>query len=219
MRSIACVAVLCLFSLWGYSKSRALRIRAMIMRAFGSDIQRLCREIKHRPRELRNMVLCFEGSELEGFWKLLGESLGTCERAEEAWREAAMWRGFNVLGEREREIILLCGSGLGISPSEPQLNAAQRAYEEAFSRGEELDREAAAKGGMFTKVGVLMGIDIVLRIAGIGILVAIICQLLKQTGRDDIAMLAALAGLVITLSLVVGEISTLLDQVKRIFGL
>ena len=64
-----------------------------------------------------------------------------------------------------------------------------------------------------------MGIDIVLRIAGIGILVAIICQLLKQTGRDDIAMLAALAGLVITLSLVVGEISTLLDQVKRIFGL
>ena len=64
-----------------------------------------------------------------------------------------------------------------------------------------------------------MGIDIVLRIAGIGILVAIICQLLKRTGRDDIAMLAALAGLVITLSLVVGEISTLLDQVKRIFGL
>ena len=64
-----------------------------------------------------------------------------------------------------------------------------------------------------------MWIDIVLRIAGIGILVAIICQLLKQTGRYDIAMLAALAGLVITLSLVVGEISTLLDQVKRIFGL
>ena len=64
-----------------------------------------------------------------------------------------------------------------------------------------------------------MGIDIVLRIAGIGILVAIICQLLKQTGRDDIAMLAALAGLVITLSLVVGGISALLDQVKRIFGL
>ena len=64
-----------------------------------------------------------------------------------------------------------------------------------------------------------MGIDIVLRIAGIGILVAIICQLTKQTGRDDIAMLAALAGLVITLSLVVGEITHLLDQVKRIFGL
>ncbi len=64
-----------------------------------------------------------------------------------------------------------------------------------------------------------MNIDIVLRIAGIGILVAIICQLLKQTGRDDIAMLAALGGLIITLSMVVGEISSLLEQVKSIFGL
>ena len=44
-----------------------------------------------------------------------------------------------------------------------------------------------------------MGIEIVFKIAGIGILIAIICQLLKQTGRDDMAMLAALAGLIITL--------------------
>lgn len=64
-----------------------------------------------------------------------------------------------------------------------------------------------------------MDIELVLRIAGIGILVAIICQLLKQTGRDDIAMLAALAALVMALSMVVGEIGELLDQVKRIFGL
>lgn len=64
-----------------------------------------------------------------------------------------------------------------------------------------------------------MGIDVVFRIAGIGILVAIICQLLKQTGRDDIAMLAALAGLVITLSIVVTEIGDLLENVKHIFGL
>lgn len=64
-----------------------------------------------------------------------------------------------------------------------------------------------------------MDIELVLRIAGIGILVAVICQLLKQTGRDDIAMLAALAALVLALSMVVGEIGQLLDQVKRIFGL
>ena len=37
-----------------------------------------------------------------------------------------------------------------------------------------------------------MGIDIVFRIAGIGTLVAVACQLLKQTGRDDIAKLTAL---------------------------
>ena len=158
MRSMACVAAICLFSLWGYSKSRALKMRAAIMRAFGNDVQRLCREMKHRPRELRSMALYLAAGELGGFWKLLEESLEDCERAEEAWRRAAAWRGFNVLEEREREIILLCGSGLGISPSEPQLSAAQRAGEEALARSGELQKEASAKGVMFTKVGVLMGI-------------------------------------------------------------
>ena len=58
-----------------------------------------------------------------------------------------------------------------------------------------------------------MGIDIVFRIAGIGILVAVACQLLKQTGRDDIAMLTALAGLVI------GLIATLFGNVRSVFEL
>ena len=60
-----------------------------------------------------------------------------------------------------------------------------------------------------------MGIEIVLKIAGIGMLVAVSCQLLKQTGRDDIAMLAALMGL----GMVLGEIGSLFEEVKRIFGL
>ena len=64
-----------------------------------------------------------------------------------------------------------------------------------------------------------MGIEIVFKIAGIGILIAIICQLLKQTGRDDMAMLAALTGLIITLMMVVDLIRTLFDSVKQIFQL
>lgn len=64
-----------------------------------------------------------------------------------------------------------------------------------------------------------MSVAIVFKIAGIGILVAIICQLLKQTGRDDMAMLAALAGLVLTLSIVSGLIGDLFDNVKQIFEL
>lgn len=64
-----------------------------------------------------------------------------------------------------------------------------------------------------------MGIEIIFKIAGIGILIAIICQLLKQTGRDDMAMLAALAGLIITLMMVVDLIGTLFDSVKQIFQL
>ena len=64
-----------------------------------------------------------------------------------------------------------------------------------------------------------MGIDLIFKIAGIGILVAIITQLLNQTGRDDIAMLAAIAGLVVTLTMVINIIGTLFDSVQRIFEL
>lgn len=64
-----------------------------------------------------------------------------------------------------------------------------------------------------------MSIAVVFKIAGIGILVAIICQLLKQTGRDDMAMLAALSGLVLTLSMVAGLIGDLFENVRRIFEL
>ncbi|HWQ57936.1 MAG TPA: stage III sporulation protein AC [Clostridia bacterium] len=64
-----------------------------------------------------------------------------------------------------------------------------------------------------------MDIAIVIKIAGIGILVAIIYQLLKQTGRDEMAMLAVVAGLVITLAMVVNLIATLFENVKSIFGL
>lgn len=64
-----------------------------------------------------------------------------------------------------------------------------------------------------------MSITVVFKIAGIGILVAIICQLLKQTGRDDMAMLAALSGLVLTLSMVADLIGDLFENVRRIFEL
>ena len=64
-----------------------------------------------------------------------------------------------------------------------------------------------------------MGIEIVLKIAGVGILVAAACQLLKQTGRDDIAMITALAGPIIVLTMVIGLISTLFSNIRSVFKL
>lgn len=64
-----------------------------------------------------------------------------------------------------------------------------------------------------------MDIEIVLKIAGVGILVAAACQLLKQTGRDDIAMITALAGLIIVLTMVIGLISTLFSNIRSVFKL
>lgn len=62
-----------------------------------------------------------------------------------------------------------------------------------------------------------MGVDLIFRIAGIGILVAVISQLLKQTGRDEMATIAAIAGLVIALMMVIDLIGTLFESVRRVF--
>jgi stage III sporulation protein AC len=64
-----------------------------------------------------------------------------------------------------------------------------------------------------------MDIDLVFRIAGIGILIAVLNQVLVKAGRDDMATMTTIAGLVIVLLMVVDLISNLFESVKRIFGL
>lgn len=64
-----------------------------------------------------------------------------------------------------------------------------------------------------------MDINLLFKIAAIGILVAVINQVLVRAGRDDQAMMTTLAGLVIVLTMVIKEISTLFTTVKTIFNL
>lgn len=64
-----------------------------------------------------------------------------------------------------------------------------------------------------------MNIDIIFKIAAIGILITVITQILKKSDRDDIATLVSIAGLIIVLSLVINMISDLFDNIKNIFYL
>ncbi len=64
-----------------------------------------------------------------------------------------------------------------------------------------------------------MSVDIIFRIAAIGILITVICQILKKSDRDDIATLVGIAGLVIVLSIVISLIAELFQSVKDIFTL
>ena len=64
-----------------------------------------------------------------------------------------------------------------------------------------------------------MEVGLILKIAGIGILITVICQILKKSDRDDIATLVSLAGLIIVLSLVIGMVSDLFENIKSIFNL
>lgn len=67
--------------------------------------------------------------------------------------------------------------------------------------------------------GTWMNIDLVFKIAAIGILVAVLYQLLVRSGREDMATMASIAGLVIVLLMVVELVGELFDTVKTIFGL
>jgi len=64
-----------------------------------------------------------------------------------------------------------------------------------------------------------MDINLLFKIAAIGILVAVLHQVLVRAGREDQAMMTTLAGLVIVLTMVIKEISELFNTVRTIFNL
>ncbi len=64
-----------------------------------------------------------------------------------------------------------------------------------------------------------MDIDLIFQIAGVGIVVAVINQLLTRAGRDEQALLITIAGLVVVLFILTQRIGELFDSIKRIFNL
>ena len=64
-----------------------------------------------------------------------------------------------------------------------------------------------------------MNVDLIFRIAAIGILVAVLNQLLVRSGREEQAMMVTLAGLITVLMMMVYEINNLFTTVKTVFGL
>ena len=63
-----------------------------------------------------------------------------------------------------------------------------------------------------------MNVDLIFKIAGIGMLVAIINILLTKSGREEQALMATIAGLVIVLIIIAQEIAGLFDKIKSLFG-
>ena len=64
-----------------------------------------------------------------------------------------------------------------------------------------------------------MEVDLIFKIAAIGIIVAVLHQLLVRYGREEQAMMTTLAGLIVVLMMIVNEISNLFETIKSIFGL
>ena len=66
--------------------------------------------------------------------------------------------------------------------------------------------------------GLPMDISLIIKVAGVGILVSVATQILSKSGRDEQSMLVTLAGIVVVLLLLVDEIALLFDRICSVFG-
>ncbi|SDB15207.1 stage III sporulation protein AC [Ruminococcaceae bacterium FB2012] len=64
-----------------------------------------------------------------------------------------------------------------------------------------------------------MDVDLIFKIAAVGIIVAVLNQLLKRAERDEQAMMTTLAGLIVVLLMIVNQIGDLFATIKEVFGL
>ncbi len=64
-----------------------------------------------------------------------------------------------------------------------------------------------------------MDIDLIFKIAALGIIVAVLNLLLKRAERDEQAMMTTLAGLIVVLLMIVRQIGNLFETIKEVFGL
>lgn len=64
-----------------------------------------------------------------------------------------------------------------------------------------------------------MGVELIIKIAGIGLLTAVVTQVLKHSGKDDMATFATLAGVVVALTMVLDVVFQLFGTVRTMFGI
>lgn len=63
-----------------------------------------------------------------------------------------------------------------------------------------------------------MDVSLILKVAGVGMLVTVVAQILGKAGRDEQAMLVSIAGIILVLLLLIEEIGALIEQVRGVFG-
>ena len=64
-----------------------------------------------------------------------------------------------------------------------------------------------------------MDISLILKVAGTGLIVSVACQILSKSGRDEQAIFVSISGIIIAIMLIIQEFSSLLSNIKSVFGI
>lgn len=157
--------------------------------------------------------------------------------AGEAWSKAIDTDILNINLE-DRSILKDLSKLLGATDMDGQLSQIEITYNFLEEQIKKAEKDRAKSEKLYRTMGMIIGLVIVIilmwlkwkgkvkmniellfKIAAIGILVAVLHQVLVRAGREDQAMMTTLAGLVIVLTMVIKEISTLFDTVRTLFNL
>ena len=155
------------------------------------------------PEILEEMIESVTGESKQIFISALEKMEN--KNAGEAWNEAI--EASNVMLEQEdKDILKNLGKLLGKTDIEGQLSEIELTSSFLDSQIKKAEQERERNGKLYKTLGVITGIGIVI-------------VLLVRAGREDQAMMTTLAGLIIVLTLVIKEISTLFSTVRTIFNL
>ena len=64
-----------------------------------------------------------------------------------------------------------------------------------------------------------MEVDLILKVAGVGLIITVVCQVMSKAGKDEQANLVSLVGMVVILALIIERVGGLVSSLREIFGL
>lgn len=64
-----------------------------------------------------------------------------------------------------------------------------------------------------------MDVDLILKVAGVAMIIAVVCQIISRAGKDEQASLVSLAGMVVILIMIAGKIGELIRMLREVFGI
>ena len=204
---------------WGLAGIRRLRRRAFALRALTGSLELMESEICQRLTPMAELMERLGASAPPPVSRFYAEVLEGMKRVGEVafpviWRRAAENTPGLYLNEEECQALSELGLSLGRYDPEQQRSAIRYARRRLDAFAE----RAAAERDRDSRVPVTMDVDLIFKIAAVGILVAVLNLLLTRSGRDEQALMTTIAGLVGVLVIIVREISDLFELIKSLFG-
>lgn len=233
LRTVAVLMCALLCALWGVKSSLSLKIRRDMLCAVTEGVERLSVGMEHTNRPLATLLYGCGHGRAQPLFSAVADNLLCGMGGADAWTEAI---GRMPTGLTEEDIAILTDFSLTLGQSTDGCSAAIPRWRwQACALPAPRPRMPMPPRGAYTapwarcwarawrycygrRYGV-MEVEMLFKIAGVGIVAAIVTQMLKQSGRDEMATIAAIAGLIIGLMMMLDMVEELFTNVRAVFNL